>query len=68
MLDQTSQSQAEPTGLVHQITIQSNKQTSASPLTVCAAKKEHTTVFTKQEKNKDACGAVELTWWKGKLH
>ena len=49
MLDQASQSQAESiTGLTNDITIETNSQTSASPLTACTVNKEHTKVIHKR--------------------
>ena len=65
MLDQASQSQAESTtGLTNEITIETNSQTSASPLIACTGKKEHSKVILKGGKQ----FAVELTLWKVKLH
>ena len=52
MLDQASQSQAESTtGLTNEITIETNSQTSASPLTAYTVNKEHAKVILKRGNN-----------------
>ena len=52
MLDQASQSQAESTtGLTNEITIETNLQTSASPLTALTVNKVHTKVILKKGKH-----------------
>ena len=50
MLNQALQSQAETKDLTNEITVETNSQTSASPLTACTVNKEHTKVILKGEK------------------
>ena len=51
VLGQASQSQADTTGLTNESTIETNSQTSASPLTTCKGTKEHTKVIPKGGKH-----------------